>query len=643
MKLGDWIVLGAVVAAFVIIRGTALLGPFVLPFETAFQEAIALSHLENGILENRLLPVIADLAGERFYHTAHPPLLHIIYALLYQVFGVHEAVTRIFSLVLFTGSVVLWRSLAGSTAPRGAVIIALAFLFPAAFVLCTTTNYELLSVFMISFIAWLVLRRRAGLAFLLPAVTLGMLVDWPVYLAVPALLILKRKEPFLRRRLLFLFGYEAGFFLLLQLYQYAVAGEAAVFSHARERANPAGLFSGELWSELGSHLSGVLGTPATVIASVGLAWCIGLLLQQHFWKERTEKHADEKEALPPAWQAFLFFLVFSILLLLSAFQLVCRHYVYLLYFVPPAVFGIYLALSSRGLQVIAIAAVLLVFAGRDIVLSNDRNPKYYGMATSELLPEIETAFSTSAVGAWKFYKDAETGHPVSAYMDQYLLDHRPQLLHLDLSHYEVKRYEEVPAKRGGEYIKVFSVPGERVYLREDVYQDGTVLDSRAYIVVENERGGTSYLEPVSVFIMAGEDDSPVNTAAGEVRAAYAVRQHPGPTGSLLSLSLPEGKETVAFQPALVHSFPFALSDGADFMAMVTYNSKKEGGNDHRLIYFRHLGDRGRPVAAPSAARLSGSGGTLELVTTPGPRLDYAFDDAYWLEPLTKGSGRGRPE
>ncbi len=630
MKLREKTIAFLLLAAFVVTRGEALFSAFVLPFETAFQEAIALHHLENGIIANRLLPVVAELAGEKFYHTAHPPLLHILYALLYKVFGVHEAVTRVFSLLLFFGSLLLWRSLAGDESRRGEAIIMLAFALPVSFLLCTTTNYEPLSIFAISLLAWLVLQREAGVRLLLPVLALGLLVDWPVYLAVPALLIVKWRETLMRRRLLFAFAFEVVFFFLLQAYQYMVAGEAAVFSHAETRANPLGLFSASLWSELGGHLTGVLGGPATLIVAVSFLWSIALLVRQIFFKNNPDKNDKVRCPSKPVQEAFAFFLVFSVLLLLCAFQLVCRHYVYLLYFVPLSVFSIYLALTSRGLQVTALVAVLLVFAGRDAVIAEDRDPKYYGMATSGFLPPIETAFSTSAVGTWKFYAGVETAHPLSTAMDGYILDHRPELVHLDLKSGEVSRYREIVEGISGEYVELFTVPGERVYLRKDVYEKSPLLADCEYL--KREKGsGTNYRQPVSVFVMPDKDGL-FDDTLGTDRPAYALRQHPGPQGSLVSFSFSDRYEYLSLQPAIIHSFPFAKSDGADFMALVSYNKEKEGNTGRRrLLYFRHL-RRNEKAAGPVTTSLPKAPDRLYLMTAPGPRMSVAFDDAYWLGP-----------
>jgi|GEM_PF-1706701 len=641
MKLRDWTIAFLLLAAFVLIRGEALLSAFVLPFETAFQEAIALHHLENGIIANRLLPVVAELSGEKFYHTAHPPLLHVLYALLYKVFGVHETVTRIFSLLLFFGSLLFWRSLAGEGARRGEAIIMLAFALPVSFLLCTTTNYEPLSIFTISLLAWLVLQRQVGVRLLLPVLAVGLLVDWPVYLAVPALLIVKWKETPMRRRLLFLFACEVVFFFLLQAYQYAIAGEAAVFSHAETRANPLGLFSAQLWSELGGHVTGVLGGPATLIVAVSFLWAIALVVRQKYSKNGPDKSDKKGWPSKPVQEAFAFFLVFSVLLLFCAFQLVCRHYVYLLYFVPLCVFSIYIALASRGLQVTALVAVLLVFAGRDAIIAEERDPKYYGMATAELLPPVETAFSTSAVGAWKFYAGIETAHPLSEAMDSYILDHRPQLVHLDLESAEVSRYREIVEGQSGEYIELFTVPGERVYLRKDIYEKGPLLADCDYL--KAEKGvGTNYREPVSVFVMPDKEGL-CNDTARRGRPAYSLRQHPGPQGSLVSFALSDRYEYLSLQPAIIHSFPFAKSDGADFMALVSYNKEKvDDAERMRLAYFRHL-HCGEKRGGPVTASLPKAPVRLYLMTAPGPRLSGAFDDAYWLGPVISVSGDCGPK
>src|SRR4030042_3500518 len=92
------------IAAFLAVRWPNLRAPFVNLLDTGFQEAIALHHLDGRVLENRLLPVISEVDGEKIFHTAHPPLLHLLHAGLYGIFGVHEWVSRLAALALYLAS-----------------------------------------------------------------------------------------------------------------------------------------------------------------------------------------------------------------------------------------------------------------------------------------------------------------------------------------------------------------------------------------------------------------------------------------------------------------------------------------------------------------------------------------------------------
>ena len=103
MRRYEWAVLLAALAAYLGLRGPDLMGPLILPFETGFQEAIALHHLDQGIATNRFLPVISRFDGRNYFHSAHPPLLHIIYASIYRVIGVRDWAARGMSLILLTG------------------------------------------------------------------------------------------------------------------------------------------------------------------------------------------------------------------------------------------------------------------------------------------------------------------------------------------------------------------------------------------------------------------------------------------------------------------------------------------------------------------------------------------------------------
>jgi hypothetical protein len=597
--------------AFILLRGPeALTLPFILPFETAFQEAIALHHIDNGFLANHFLPVLTTISDENFYHTAHPPLLHILYALLYMVFGKGEWVTRFFSLFLYSGSVLLWMKTVGPEAGRKWLIPLLAFFLPVPFILATTTNYEPLSIFMISLIAWLVLKKESGIIPLIIATTIGMLVDWPVYLAVPVLLLINLKNPVLRKKLVIIFVYEVIFFLCLQAYQYSIAGEAAFFSHAPKRANPFYLLNPQMYSDLFLHFKEVTGTPLCIVSFAVLIVLIFLLVKIFIIKtEATKNKAVDKVTL--------FFALFPVVLVVSAPGLVSRHYVYLLYFVPLLVFGFYHVLNKSNTFWIMLAGLMFLMGGKDFLLSKQRNPVYYGMARSFKVDKEKTAFSSSAIGAWYYYGGYQTVHPVSAKSSIWIENNNPDVLHLDLRHSEVEQFKHINKKKI--YLKVLSVPGEQVFLNRN---SGQAPD---YLLIENKflRGG--WKDPVSEII--GCTDFQRTTQYSHCQGIfYALKQNPGNTGSMLIVSLDQGVEKLITRPEIFHAFPFAKTDGVNFLVMAGYNDDE---NNVDLIYARFKSDT---IKTPqNIIDLSGPD-KLIFITKPGPKMDFSFDDAYWEGP-----------
>jgi hypothetical protein len=610
MKKRDLIIALVVLAAFLALRGRDLMLPFILPFETAFQEAIALHHRVNGLAANHYLSVIATLDGHNFYHTAHPPLLQIIYARLYELVGVHEWVTRCYSLGLWFATALVWRAMLGRQTRDGWMVLPLAFALPIPFLLCTTTNYEPTSIFIVSLLAWLVLVKQARLILVFPVLAVGVLIDWPAYLAVPVLLWMKRRDRLQQPLLVGLLFIEAVAFTLIQAYSADVTGEWTLFAHAPQRANPLALLTPDLWRELFAHLRSLLGRPLLLaVMAILVAWV------QSLGEPRDKAEADAD----PGRQGAAFFGLFALVLLLLAPRLVSRHEVYLLYFVPMIVFAahqVLTRLAGTG-RWIALAAILLLCLSRDYILAQQRNPAYFGMADRLRNANVKTAFASAAIGDWYFYDRIETVHPVSAAAAKWLAESPPDLIHLDLRHPEVGSFASA-ASDAGKYQDIFQLPGERVALRREL-----------------ATGLPVYL-PAAGFVMAGPGrDCPaglyiqlapfygVNVTGCRV-SEYALHQPPGPAGSAATFSLAPAA-TLEVTPAIIHALPRAHSDGASFLALAA------GPGEVRLAYARTLRDPEGPL--PRAELSLRGADRLNLAVLPGPRLDPAFDDAYWLEPV----------
>ncbi len=636
MRRTEWAAAGLALALYLLARGPGeLAGPFVLPFETAFQEAIAIHHLdEPGIAGNGFLSVLARLDGRAYHHTAHPPLLQIFYALAYKTAGGAEGkewISRAVSIILIFASALLWRALMGKDRREGWAVVPLALFAPVVFILGATTNYEPLSIFFISLLAWLALERRAGLPALLSVLPIGLFVDWPVYLAVPALLALRWRESGTRKHLLILLGVAAVVFTFIQAWQITVAGEAAFFGHAPERANPLGLLSPATWTELFGHYFEIMGTPAGVLGLVGIAACVGPAVRALKAGEHSGKDGADGVAA--------FFLVFAVLLTVSAPGLLSRHYVHLLYLAPAMVLGLHRLAVGKSAPRLALLAALVLFAGRDIVLAEQRNPAYHAMAERVEGAGIEEAFASSAVGVWRFYAGIETGHPVSAAMSEWIEDARPGLLHLDLKHREVASfiYPADPEARGRSYRRVWRIPGEAVFVKRGFSEKlPRYLDPPEGL--DGGPGATNFVMSSAL--------PPCRPGAASSRECsdiyYAVSQHPGADGSMISAAGDGESGAVRLLPGVIHPLPWTSSDGVTFTALTGYHDE-EGRRRTRLGYCRFVADSGRPVSSPAAAGVveAGPGETLVLVTLPGPWNNPAFDDAYWLEPEIVGPERER--
>ena len=265
--IGRKIIIALAVLVFIGLQFSKLTQPFVGEFEGAFQEMIALHHLESGPAANHFLPVIAVVNGEKFYHTAHPPLLHLIYYLLYRIFGVHEWGTRAFCLALLFGSIFLMGRLMEER--KRVFFWLLALFMPLSFRLGFITNYEPITIFAIGLFLFCFTRPRKNFIILFSCVLLIALSDWPAYLAIPALLVMNIRKPQERKWLMGLFAVEVILFAGLLLYMKSIAGEVALFAHSETRSNPLFLFQLGTYKEFFEHLKWILGSPSLIL--IGLA------------------------------------------------------------------------------------------------------------------------------------------------------------------------------------------------------------------------------------------------------------------------------------------------------------------------------------------------------------------------------------
>ena len=556
-------------------------------------------HLSSGVRANHFLPVIAEINGQKFYHTAHPPLLHIIYAGLYKIFGVHEWVTRAFSLALLIASIFLLGSMTGA---RNRLLFWLIALFnPLSFRLGMTTNYELLTISSIcllifSFEQW----RKQGKAWTVPALGLAMalvlLSDWPAYLAAPALLLVNFRDKKSRLPLAAIFLLEAAFLALLLAYEKSVAGEIALFAHGQTRSNPYFIFQPSSYRELANHFSWVVGWPALILIAAAL------------FKFLVKSVLEKPEPVHSFWLCFL------VLLWLSAANLTSRHFVYLLYFFPASALLLSRALSSLKPKYLAAAVVLICFILPDYTGFKTRDARAYYLAQKlKDFPQARLAFSSAALGTLYFYDKIETVVPVSRESSETLGRIDFDLMLLDRESPEVSSFLSPPERAG--------------YRLEWSFPDMVVLLKNA------ESGPAEKYLAAKISQAAGNDwQSPTPEVVWmQHKPWYGLKQPPG-RNEISRLNFDADGSCLSFKPAIHHAPVAGKGDGAGFEVM----GRNEAGN--ALLYSRFL----KKGAAMETEIKTGNLKSVSLITNAGPRGDFSFDDAYWLE-AESGSNCGPRE
>lgn len=574
---------------FLALQAHKLVQPFVGEFEAGFQEMIAVHHLRSGVVNNHFLPVIAEVNDEKFYHTAHPPLLHIIYYALYRIFGVHEWVSRGFCLFLMFGSIFLLSQMVSRE--KRTIFWLIALFFPISFRLGLITNYEPLSIFSICLFLFCFEKARQVLfrKWILPlllSVLLIALSDWPGYLAIPALFLIYFREPAERKWLAGLFVIEMILFLALILYMRSIAGEVALFAHSWTRSNPVYLFNSGTYMEFFEHLKWIAGKPALVLI---LLAALKLILGR-----------GQKLGF-----VISFWIIFLILLWVSASNLVSRHFVYLNYLFPLLALVLTETVSRLNHQNLATIIILLSFVFPDYLGLKTKDARYYYLANSlksrMVSAQDSVCFSSSAIGILYFYDRIETVIPVSKKATQSLAKNNFPCFIIDMESREVKELAEVISTE--RYSIFLEFPGLKVFLREDLSAGSKYLATE----LDQDNLKEWWMPKAEALYIDGN-------------VYYGLKQPPGPAKiSRLDFHISSGN--LCFQPAIYTTSFSNKSDGVNFMVIAL------GQGQSQLSYARFLRDKTAEAQKIEVKDFS----QISLITDSGPKANFSYDDAYWLE------------
>jgi len=549
------------------------------------------------------------LDGKAIHHAAHPPLLQLIYAGLYSIFGVHEWVSRSVSLIAVLITIIsLWVILLRTGAKRAAFTAALFFaVLPLSVELSRTTNYEPLSVSFISLIlvGYLWRDRKWGFVLLCIMAVIGGLFEWTVYLAFPALFIsvfareknIKSLKPLILPSLL-----AAITLMALFAYQYGIIGHIPVLGHAKIRSNPAAipliffsindlkiLFGGNLW--------------LYVLCAYGFYILI-----------------KNKRTNPELFILFLYLLSVPLLFLLFAPQLVLAHPIAQYYFVPVLAIGISI-FTERRLKIVSIffGIILLVFIDTDRRILKGHSNFHYNLAkliAQEKPGDHYFIFDSSAVGYLRYYYGVETIYPLGGNepsLTEIVSNSKVRYFILDTAHPEVGYVRKIIAGAPGLNLK-WRLP------QTEVWERGAG-DGAIHLTNDLER---ATLPPQGAFWETPQAD--MCEAGGLMRFGIFHHARLNDFSTIIFKDVPHGKrfKTMAMLDPAVCNPP--KSDGVGYFISIR-------GGDWKMTMKGILKpDNNSCEPRPVEINTEGAPPRVDVELSVSPLGNASFDRFYWEDP-----------
>jgi len=170
--------------------------PYSKEWEIGFQEKIALNHLNYGLKQTNFLSVTSVLEGDNLYHLNHPPLVPLLIAGSFYLFGVSEVSARLvpilFSLLNFILIYFISKKLFNK---KVALFSCIVFTFmPMSSYFGRIVNFEVVTLFFILFVAynyicWIQDSKINNYVLAIIGIVFGSMSDWPFYLLLPLLLL----------------------------------------------------------------------------------------------------------------------------------------------------------------------------------------------------------------------------------------------------------------------------------------------------------------------------------------------------------------------------------------------------------------------------------------------------------------------
>lgn len=607
------------------LRITGINDPYVHEFDSCFQEAIAINHNTFGLSVTNGMSVTTIFEGKPVYHLAHPPLLQNLYSILYRIFDKRETIARLVSLLAWLGSsILLYLSLVGIHKRKSALPACLIFaLLPLSISLGMTTNYEPLSIFIMSLILFCAIRQESRVWFLagILASLFGALTEWTICFTPLALLWAFRGE---RRRVRFAvvifiimsITVMAQFIIQLNLISKIpvimhseTRSSAAVFIHPwKSFKEPALLFIKYTW-------------PAMI--------AITILFYDKVREIISKQKKKETLILSPIIK---FWLAVCFLFLITAPQLVSVHPIALYYTIP-----LVAVLAGNGIARISKIggiAILILVIGHSFYyqfLNEQRSNRFYYDLANRMAEEGKgRVYSAAAVGYFNFYHGMETIYPLGSNeptIEEAIKRNFVKYIVLDNVNKEVQYLRENLRKINSDQMLeiLFDSPVATIYkvnklpYRKNVYE-------RLYNKLGNSKwtgpGIDEWEKPESNILRIG------------AQTRFGIYQHPPREGKstikFSSIFIPENsqfKTWLGMDPRVMES---DKGNGVQFKVIIEDESRqkiiinKEYDPKNRLDHRRFM--------EISSDLQEWEGMMVNIILETDALGDYTYDRAFWGEP-----------
>lgn len=188
----------------ILVRCYEITLPYMKIYEGGFQEIIAINHLKYGFLNTHFLSILGNLHGQNIYHLTHPPLLQILLAISFKIFGIHEWSARLVPILFSLGGIVLIYLTVQKVWDKKTALLSSIFVafMPMSAYFGRIVNFEAVALFfallvLYAYVNWIDNGKKRYFLIMVLGTILGGLTEWPFYLLLPCLLgyslVMKKK------------------------------------------------------------------------------------------------------------------------------------------------------------------------------------------------------------------------------------------------------------------------------------------------------------------------------------------------------------------------------------------------------------------------------------------------------------------